>query len=158
GIVMWCGAGNGQGEGGRELRLMRSVAAWLLVGAASTVAADTPPRVPAGSVWHQRVDSAPLHPNSGTMITTLQGLGGWGAADTFQIVCRFHVRALGPGASPPTYPVVHRKGAPEPYYSPDCEPLGTQMPVPADAQFEGQAGLTCPNLGGDCHLIVHDDN
>ena len=155
---MWYGAGDGQGEGSRTLRLMRFMAAWLLVGASSMAAADSPPHFPAGSVWQQRVDSTPLHPNSGTMITTLQGLGGWGAGDNFQIDFSFHVRALAPGENPPTYPVVQRKLDPEPYYLPDCEPLGTQMPVPADAQFEGQPGLTCNNLVDDCHLIVHDDN
>ncbi|MEZ5464569.1 MAG: hypothetical protein R3F22_04925 [Lysobacteraceae bacterium] len=134
---------------------------WLLLAAtlATNVAADSPPRFPTGSVWHQRVDSAALHPDSVSMLNTLAALdGGWGLGGDFQIDFSFHVRKLTPGENPPTYPVVQRKGNAAPYYLPDCEPLGTQMPVPADAQFEGQPGLTCNNLGGDCHLIVHDDN
>ena len=146
-----------QGEVSYLRWMLCAVAALLLIVASRGVAADPPPRFPDGSVWHQRVDLATLHPNSASMIAKLQDLGGWGNSDRFQIDFSVHVRALAPGENPPSYPVVQRKGDAEPYYLPDCEPLGTMMPVPADARFEGQAGLTCPNLGEDCHLIVHDD-
>lgn len=88
------------------------------------------------------------------MIATLDSLGGWGNLDRFQIDFSFHVYQMADAELATSYPVVQRKGDPEPYYLPDCEPLGTMMPVPAGAKFEGQSGLTCPNLGGDCHLIV----
>ncbi|MCB1629624.1 MAG: hypothetical protein KDI48_17975, partial [Xanthomonadales bacterium] len=44
----------------------------------SVVTAAPLPRMHPGSVWYQRVDSAPLHPNSAGMIGTLSGLGGFG--------------------------------------------------------------------------------
>lgn len=43
---------------------------------------------------------------------------------------------------------------PEPYYSPDCEALGTAMPLPIGGAIEGQSGYTCDVFNGDCHLIV----
>ena len=143
-----------QGEGSRRFRRMPIGAAWLLAVVAPAAAAEPPPRFPPGSVWHQRIDAAPLHPNSTSMLSTLAGLGGWGNSNRFQIDTSFHVYQMADGELAPSYPVVQRKGHPEPYYQPDCEPLGTMMPVPAGARFEGQAGLTCANLGGDCHLIV----
>ena len=151
-------ARDGQGKAKGLSWLPGLLVATVVSCTAAVALAAPPPRFPPGSVWHQRIDAAPVHPSSTSMLNTLDGLGGWGAGGNFQIDFSFHVRKLAPGENPPTYPVVQRKLDPEPYYLPDCEPLGTQMPVPADAQFEGQVGLTCPNLGGDCHLIVQDDN
>ena len=42
------------------------------------VAANPPPRFPAGAVWHQDISSAPLHANSASQISALAGLGGFG--------------------------------------------------------------------------------
>lgn len=135
---------------------MRWFSAALLL-CSATAYADSPPRFPAGSVWHQRVDAAPLHADSETMISTLDGLGGWGPAGgvdhRMHIDFSFHVRRMTAEESAPMFPVVAHKVYDD-YYLPDCEALGTGMPVPADAAFEGEAGQTCGNDGADCHLLV----
>ena len=115
--------------------------------------ADPPPRFPPGSVWHQDVSAAALHPNSTSMISTL---GGWGNGNKFQI--DFSLNTY-PQAAPgtPMRTVVAHAGSGE-YYSPDCEALPASMPVPADAAFEGQNGLSCDNDGEDCHLLVRQGN
>ena len=121
----------------------------------SGAVAAPPPRFPAGAVWHQDISAAPPHPDSATMISTLVGEGGWGSGNRFQIDFSFHVRQLAPGEMPMRYPVVQHAFYDD-YYLPDSEPLGTMMPVPADAAFEGENGLTCNNEDNDCHLIVRD--
>lgn len=114
--------------------------------------AEPAPRFPPGAVWHQDITSAAVHPQSTSMLSTLQSLGGWGNSNRLQIDFSLHVRQLGAGEPVSSYPVVqHSSGT---YYTPDCEPTGTQMPVPADAAFEGQNGLSCPNSSEDCHLLV----
>lgn len=115
--------------------------------AGSAVAAPLP-RFPAQAVWNQNISAAPVHPNSATMISTLAGLGGFGLG-RMQIDFGFHVVYADPGA--PTRTIVTH---PDDYYLPDCEPLGTAMPVPAHAAIEGVNGLVCDNLGNDCHLLV----
>ena len=142
---------------------MKPIVIALLASAllSSEARANPPPRFPATAVWHQDVSTADVHPNSASMLSTLAGLGGWGNGNRFQIDMSFHVRHLAPGEMPPRFPVVDRKDGSQlddNYYLPDCEPLGTTMPVPADAAFEGQAGLTCVNTGGDCHLLVREGN
>lgn len=142
----------------RRFGLLVAFAAVALTAVAN---ANPPPRFPAGSVWHQNIANSTVHPQSASMLTALADLGGWGNGNRFQIDRSFHVRHLAPGENPPRYPVVQRIDPdpnPELYYLQDCEPLGTTMPVPADAAFEGQAGLTCPNLNGDCHLLVREGN
>jgi hypothetical protein len=128
------------------------IAAALASGAAS---AASPPRFPSGAVWHQSIVNAPLHANSSAMINQLNALGGWGNSNRMQIDFSFHVRHLANGENPPRYPVIEHADYDD-YYSPDCEPLGTTMPIPADAAFEGETGLTCDNENGDCHLLVVD--
>lgn len=121
--------------------------------------AAPPPRFPAGSVWHRNIASDNVHPQSTQMISTLNGLGGWGNNNRFQIDFSIHVYHNAP-ANAPTYPVVEHKIW-EDYYAPDCEPLGEMMPVPADAAFEDDGDgqpLTCDNGGNDCHLIVQQGN
>ncbi|MBX3698244.1 MAG: hypothetical protein R3F08_17590 [Dokdonella sp.] len=124
--------------------------------ASIAASANPPPRFPAGAVWHQNIASAPLHPNSTSMINTLVGLGGWGNGNKFQI--DFSLQTY-PEAAPgtPMRTIVPHAGSGE-YYSPDCEPLPASMPVPADAAFEGQSGLSCDNDNEDCHLLVRQGN
>ncbi|AKS42466.1 hypothetical protein [Wenzhouxiangella marina] len=109
--------------------------------------ATEPPRFPQGAVWHEDISAAPIHPQSASMLSTLAGLGGWGNSDRFQIDFSIHYY---PDAdtTAPSYPVT----AASLYYLPDCEPIGTPVPVPPDAAFEGQTGLSCS--GGDCHLLI----
>lgn len=113
-------------------------------------AAEPPPRFPPDAVWHQDVRSAPVHPDSASMISTWAGLGGFGFG-RMQIDFSFHVVRAPPGA--PTRTIIGYPSAGD-YYAPDCEPIGTSMPVPANAAIEGQTGLSCPNDSGDCHLLV----
>lgn len=115
------------------------------------VAAHPAPRFPPGAVWHTEVSAAPLHPQSAAMITTLAGLGGWGNGNRFQIDFSLHVQYA--AANAPRYRVVAHRASGI-YYLPDCEPIGTMMPVPPGAAFEGQNGLSCPNHAADCHLLI----
>lgn len=124
---------------------------WVAALCADALAA-TPPRFPAGSVWHQDISAAPLHPQSMAMLATLAGLGGWGNGNIMQIDFSLHVHHAAP-ADAPRLPI--RPHAPSgEYWTPDCEALPTTMPVPVDAAFEGQTGLSCNNTSSDCHLIV----
>jgi hypothetical protein len=138
---------------------MKAVQAFTVIAlcmAVLPVAANPPPRFPAGSVWHQNIASAPLAANSTTMINTLVGLGGWGNSNKFQI--DFSLQTY-PEAAPGTTMVTvvpHHDG--DEYYAPDCEALPATMPVPADAAFEGQSGLSCDNDAEDCHLLVRQGN
>lgn len=119
------------------------------------VAAETLPRFPPAAVWNQDISTADLHTDSASMIATLNSLGGFGGT-TFtrmQIDFSLHVVHAEPGAPLRTI-VTH----PESYYSPDCEPLGTAMPVPLNAAIEGQTDLECDNASDDCHLLVVQGN
>ena len=126
------------------------LASLLILSLALPAAAEPPPRFPPAAVWHQDIRSAPLHPDSASMISTWVGLGGFGNG-RMQIDFSFHIVRAPAGA--PTRTIVAFPSAGE-YYAPDCEPVGTAMPVPANAAIEGQTGLTCTNDNGDCHLLV----
>ncbi len=126
----------------------------LLVLAPLIAAANPPPRFPANSVWHENVASAPLDPNSTSMINVLVGLGGWGNSNKFQIDFSLQTFPDAPIGSPMVSIVPHDGE----YFEPDCEALPTQMPVPAGAAFEGQSGLSCDNDSEDCHLLVRQGN
>lgn len=130
---------------------------------ATSAQAAPPPRFPPGAVWHTDISAAPLHPGSAGMLTSLQTLGGWGNGNRFQIDFGLHVRQVAQGEVVPRVAVVGHKGYGD-YYSPDCEVPGTLMPLPADAAFEAQAGLTCDHYCDDdgqcedCHLLVREGN
>lgn len=116
------------------------------------VDANPPPRFPPGAVWHQNISAAPLHPNSASMISTLAGLGGWGNGNRFQIDFSLQTYPEAPAGTPMRAIIPHVPSGE--YTIPDCEELPASMPVPADAAFEGQSGLTCDNENEDCHLLV----
>jgi serine/threonine-protein kinase len=124
----------------------------LALGVAAPATAEKLPQFVTGAVWNQEITSAPLHPNSSSMISTLAGLGDGGFGNgRMQIDFSLHVVHADPGA--PVRTIQDAGG----YFLPDCEPLGTAMPVPADATIEGQVGpgdLTCNNASDDCHLLV----
>ncbi|MEM9291660.1 MAG: hypothetical protein AAGD01_08265 [Acidobacteriota bacterium] len=113
--------------------------------------AELVPRFIGSAVWNQNIEGAALHPDSASMISTLSGLGGFGFG-RMQIDFSIHVVHAAPDA--PTRTIVSH---PSGYFSTDCEPLGTALPVPLDAAIEGETDLTCDNLSGDCHLIVVQD-
>ena len=88
------------------------------------------------------------------MISTLAGLGGFGFG-RMQIDFTMHVVR-----APPNAPMRTIVGFPSnsEYYSPDCNAVGTQMPVPADGAIESSSNLSCDNNGNDCHLLVWQGN
>lgn len=133
-----------------EPRLRAGLAlAWLLL--ALPLSAAPPPRFPEGAVWHQDISDAPVHAESASMIATLDSLGGFGGTSfrRMQIDFSLHVVHAAPDSPQRTI-----DAHPDGYYSPDCEPVGSVMPVPADAAIEGVDGLDCANAGSDCHLLV----
>jgi hypothetical protein len=116
--------------------------------------AEAPPRFPPQAVWHQNISQASLHPDSGTMMSSLNNLGGFGLG-RMQIDFSFNIVRAAPGA--PTRNIVAFPNASE-YYSPDCEAPGTTIPVPANSAIEGSNNLVCDNNSGDCHLLVVQEN
>lgn len=44
------------------------------------------------------------------------------------------------------------------YYLPDCDAIGSPMPVPVNSAIEGSTNLTCDNNNEDCHLLVVQEN
>lgn len=126
------------------LRSLLLLAALLVAG---QVAAHSLPRFSGTAVWSQNISAAPLHAQSASMISTLAGLGGFGNG-RMQIDFSLHVVEAAAGA--PTRVIVEYPD----YFSPDCEPLGTPMPVPANAAIEGGTDLNCDNQNEDCHLLV----
>ena len=132
-------------------RLASALVALLLPVSWAQAVAQTLPRFPPAAVWNQEISAAPLHANSASMIATLEGLGGFGFG-RMQIDFGLHVvRAV---EGDPTRTIVEH---PDGYYLPDCEPVGTSMPVPLGAAIEGQSDLFCDNLNEDCHLLVVQD-
>jgi len=135
---------------------MRTVNAWILTCGllvAGTVLSEPLPRFPSGAVWNRNVSADPLHPQSANMISTLAGLGGFGFGRMqidfgLQVV---HAAAAAPTRSITGYPF-------DDYFLPDCEAIGSVLPVPPDAAIEGQTGLFCDNQSEDCHLLVVQGN
>lgn len=112
--------------------------------------AISPPRFPPGAVWQQDVSQARLHPSSLSMIASLAVLGGFGFGP-LQIDFGLHI-VRAPVGSPMRNIVGYPMNSD--YYSPDCESVGTPVPIPATAAIEGQDGLFCNNAEEDCHLLV----
>jgi serine/threonine-protein kinase len=114
---------------------------------------DPLPRFPPGAVWNRDITTAPLHPQSADMIATLTSLGGFGFG---RMQIDFGLQVVRAAAGSPTRTIT---GYPyDDYYSPDCEPIGTALPVPANAAIESSAGLGCGNASEDCHLLVVQGN
>lgn len=126
----------------------------VALGCAQSVSAAPPPRFTADAVWNQNISQQRPHRKSAQMISTLAGLGGFGVG-RMQIDFGFHIVHAPVGA--PTRNIVGYPSAGA-YYDPDCEPIGTAMPVPATAAIEGTTGLACNNASDDCHLLVVQGN
>jgi serine/threonine-protein kinase len=122
--------------------------------AATPASANAPPRFPAGAVWNQDVSSAPLHPNSASMISTLAGLGGFGYG---RMQIDFGMNIVNAPVGAPMRSIIGYPST-SAYYAPDCEAIGTQMPVPANSAIEATTGLSCDNANEDCHLLVVQGN
>ena len=122
---------------------------FLLPAIAAPIAVRFPPQAP----WYQNIAAAPLHPQSQLMIDTLSGLGGFGFG-RMQIDFGFHVVRAGLDA--PTRQIV---GYPfGNYFVPDCDPVGSSMPVPVNSAIQATDGLVCDNSAQDCHLLVVQDH
>jgi len=128
---------------------------WLSAFNCTPVLAEPLPRFPPAAVWNQDISSASLHPQSASMIATLDDLGGFGGigARRMQIDFSFHVVHADAGS--PTRSISSHNGG---YYTPDCDALGTAMPVPLNAAIEGETNLFCDNQSDDCHLLVVQGN
>lgn len=134
------------GWGMRKANVWIAVCGLLAVG---TVVAEPLPRFPPGAVWNRNVAADALHPQSASMIATLSGLGGFGFG---RMQIDFGLQVVHAAAGAPTRAIT---GYPfDDYFLPDCEPIGSPMPVPVDAAIEGQTGLVCDNASEDCHLLV----
>lgn len=120
----------------------------------SMVNAEPPPRFPPAAVWHQEISESSTHPQSASMIASLVNLGGFGYG-RMQIDFGMRIVHAAPGS--PMRTIIGFPATDE-YYAPDCEPIGTAMPVPADAAIEASSNLTCDNNNGDCHLLVVQEN
>jgi hypothetical protein len=101
---------------------------------------------PAGAFMYQRVDGAPLDPDSDTITAWLQNNGGWGTG-TMKI--DLSIEVLAATASTPRRAFVKTGD----FYDPDCDFL--PFPVPTGGALEGESGYACES-DGDCHLIVVD--
>jgi hypothetical protein len=123
----------------------------LLAVLATTTHAATLPQFPPGAIWRQPIESVTLHPNSQVMLDRLSALGGFGN-NRMQIDFSFYL--LYADNSTPQVATVAIPMDQEPYFDPDCEALGSVMPLPLDGAIEGQSGYSCDNFNDDCHLLV----
>jgi hypothetical protein len=101
------------------------------------------------------VGGSAVSQRSGAIIQALNGMGGWGNGNAFQI--DFTIPIFYADKSTPRVQVVGAENYC--YGGPDCEHVPARMPVPAGAYFEGSTNLTCDPSGntdgqGDCHLLV----
>ena len=137
---------------------MRPIACLISAALLPIAAAGAPlPRFPPGAIWNQDISQAALAANSAAMISTLQGLGGWGNGSVLQI--DFSMFVLHADANAPTAPVVAWPDA-ESYSTPDCETPGLVFPLPPGGAIEGSANndYSCDNSNNDCHLLVVQGN
>jgi serine/threonine-protein kinase len=126
-----------------------------MLSAQTLVLAEPLPRFSAPSVWNQDITQASLHPQSASMIATLDGLGGFGGSSFRRMQIDFSLHVVHAAENSPQRTI---SAHPDGYYDPDCDPVGTAMPVPLDAAIEGQDGLICDNDNQDCHLLVVQGN
>jgi hypothetical protein len=124
---------------------------------APLASAEVLPQFPPGSVWRQNITAATPHPNSASMITQLQTLGGFGNG---RLQIDFSIRVVRAGAGVPLVPITSIASADpnDAYYLPDCDALGSQVPVPPGATIEGESGMSCDVFNGDCHYLVTQGN
>lgn len=151
---------------GRGLAMRGSTIVGLVALACTgTANAVALPRFPPGAVWNQDISLAPTFADSATQIQTLaatcnpppnQTICGFGLG---RMQIDFSIHVVNAAAGAPTRTI---SGYPfDDYYLPDCEPIGTAMPVPANAAIEGQTtqgDLSCDNENEDCHLLVVQGN
>ncbi|MDP7704316.1 MULTISPECIES: hypothetical protein [unclassified Mycobacterium] len=118
--------------------------------------------VPAGVLfstavpWNVDVSGAAKSGRSDAIIHALSAAGGWG---TGGLQADFSIPVFFADGNARRMQVV---GTDEYCYDgPDCDSVPAEMPVPANAYFEGSSSLTCDTSGAtqgqeDCHLLVVD--
>lgn len=99
-----------------------------------------------GAFMYQRIDGAPLDPDSKKITAWLQGAGGFG---TGRMQIDFSIEVLDAVSGTPRR-AFEQTGD---FYTPDCDPA--PFPVPVGGALEGEPGYACTG-DGDCHLIVVD--
>lgn len=101
------------------------------------------------------ISNSAVAKSSEAVIQALNGMGGWGGGNAFQI--DFSIPIFYADRSTPRMQIV---GADEYCFGgPDCDRVPAHMPVPDGANFEGSTNLSCDSSGntegqGDCHLLV----
>ncbi len=119
------------------------------------------PKFPAGAVWNQDISAAPLRSDSASLIATLIGIcGGQSSGCGFgfgRMQIDFSIMVLNAPIGAPTASVVEHV-AYQDYYAPDCEPVGSTIPIPAGGAIEGSTNYSCDNTSEDCHLLVVQGN
>ncbi len=107
----------------------------------------TAPYFPAGALWTQPMQQAPVDPQSSAIIQWLADHGAWGYGMRFQV--DFSMRVLSADASTPRVPF--HKGST--WFAADSDAVSS-IPLPRNGGLEGENDYHCG--GGDCHLIVAD--
>ncbi len=92
------------------------------------------------------VTDAAVAPDSGSLIASIDGHGGWGNGNTMQIDFSFDILAAPADAPMRTFTPTGD------FYDPDCDHVA--MPVPVGGNIEGEQGYACTG-GDDCHLLVY---
>ncbi len=100
-----------------------------------------------GGWMYERVDGAPVHPESDEITAWLEDNGGWG---TGEMRVDFSIEVLGADADTPMLAFQPT----DDFYEPDCDLV--PVPVPEGGVLEGEEGYACES-DGDCHLIVRHD-
>jgi serine/threonine-protein kinase len=127
---------------------------------AALVRAEAPPRFAFGSVFQQDISAAPVHPQSASMIATNMAICAGDAANSCGIGCGFgcgrmqidfSIEVMQAAAGVPTRPMAQHAIYAD-YYLPDCEPLGTLMPLPP-WRIEVARTISATR-NNDCHLIA----
>ena len=133
----------------------------LVLALAGNVAAEAPPRFLFGSVFQQDISNAPVHPQSASMIATNMAICGGDSTGCGFGVGRmqidFSIEVMRADGAAPTRPIAEHAIYND-YYAPDCEPIGTPMPLPPGGRIEGNTNYACDNENNDCHLIVVQGN
>jgi serine/threonine protein kinase len=107
--------------------------------------------------WNVDVSGSAVSERSEAIMSTLNGMGGWGTDDKLQT--DFSIPVYFADSSTPKVQVVGIEN----YCGggPDCDSVPAEMPLPDDATVEGSMNLECDPSGdtegqGDCHLLVVD--
>jgi serine/threonine-protein kinase len=117
--------------------------------AGSAQASSAPPPIqyfPPAAIWTQDVSTAPVDPQSATIIDSLSQAGGWGTG-TMRVDSS--IRVMQANASTPTV-----RFSPVPGFDSAGSDLVPSVPLPPGGGMEAQSGYQCPVEEQDCHFIV----